>query len=72
MLVLAAAQGALDYEGSRAVLDIQAMLELIDAIGTLEAPMLVDELDLRPIGVSERPDQRMRLSLTLSAWTGDL
>ncbi|QSR23095.1 hypothetical protein [Hyphomonas sp. KY3] len=52
--------------------DIQAMLELVDAIGMLEAPILVDELDLRPLGFSQRPDQRMRLSLTLSAWTGDL
>ena len=52
--------------------DIQAMLELVDAVGTLAAPILVDELDLRPLGVSERPDQRMRLSLTLTAWTGDL
>ncbi|KCZ52821.1 hypothetical protein HY29_17930 [Hyphomonas beringensis] len=63
---LEALQFKLEAEG-----DIQSLLEVIDGIGGIEIPILVKTLELRPLGSADRPDQRMRLVITLSAWTGN-
>lgn len=52
--------------------DIQTALETVADIGSLPAPVLIQDLDLRPAGVGRRAEERMRLVLTLTAWMGDI
>tara|TARA_R110002049_G_scaffold32139_4_gene107542 strand:+ start:1855 stop:2406 length:552 start_codon:yes stop_codon:yes gene_type:complete len=52
--------------------DIQAALEVVSALGNLPGPILIDELDLKPAGGAGEPDRRIRLSMSLSLWTGDV
>ena len=52
--------------------DIQTALETLADIASLPAPVLIQDLDLRPAGAERRADERMRLVLTLTAWTGDI
>jgi hypothetical protein len=64
---LAAVSFRLEIEG-----DIQTALETVADIGSLPAPVLIQDLELRPAGAGRRAEERMRLVLTLTAWTGDI
>lgn len=64
---LSAITWRLEIEG-----DIEAALDVIRALEDLPQPVLIDELDLKPTGNAGEPDRRMRLTLSLSLWTGDV
>lgn len=63
---LTGARFALEIEG-----DLTAMLETIESIGQLGVPILIDQLELKPVGQTERPDQAMQLQLNLTVWMGN-
>lgn len=48
--------------------DIQAILEFIESVGNGDKPILIEDLRLRPLQSSERPDKKMRLSTSLYVW----
>jgi len=48
--------------------DLRAALESLNALGSLECPVLLDTVQLRPVGQFERPDRRVRLSLSITCW----
>lgn len=63
MDTLEALQFRLETEG-----DIQALLDVIQSLGTLGYPVLIDTLTLKPVGQFDRPDRRLRLSMDISIW----
>jgi|GEM_PF-6741291 len=48
--------------------DIQALLEIIEKLGTLEYPILIDSMRARPLSSTGRKDKQMRLSTDLHIW----
>ena len=50
--------------------DIQAMLSVIRSLEDLPHPVLIDSLSLQAAGSAGEPDRNMRLTLTLTLWTG--
>jgi len=52
--------------------DVEAALDVIRALEDLPQPVLIDELDLKPAGRAGEPDRNMRLTMSLTLWTGDI
>lgn len=49
--------------------DIKSLLDTVQSLGILAAPILIDTLSIKPVGRFDRPDRRMRMTLELSIWT---
>lgn len=56
----------LSFEG-----DLQTLTGFLEAISSLEWPILIEGLDIIAQGPEERPDRNLRINLTLRLWLED-